>query len=163
MLRQLVAVTLVALLLFVLGYGTARFRTPVKVVTKTDTQVVTKDIIKWRTRVIKDSHEYKTVIEHKFPDGTWVRKSTDEKTNEEKRDTRENRKEDKTSNTISQTTTTYSKPNWQFGVLTGFSATSPKGSFELGGYVDRRLLGPVWIGANATKSGRVGFSLGIEF
>lgn len=146
-------------LLIIGGYALGRYVAPDKVVTKTVVRVVEKEVIKWRTK--KDTHEYKTVVEHRFPDGTLVTKHTDEKDTHERKNESDARQEDRTGTT--ERTVERTRPGWRAGVLLETDITRLGSGFGIGGRLEKRLFGPVWLGAEATKSGRVGASLMLEF
>src|SRR5712664_3790852 len=149
----------VALLACVVAYGFGRYAQPAKIVIKTETVMVEKEIIKWRTKIVRDQHEYKTVVEHKFPDGTLVRKSTDEKDSTTKIDQTENKRDSSTSSKVTE----WRRSNWRIGALLGADIRRLGSGFDYGGRVERRLLGPIWFGAEGNSTGRVGASVSVEF
>lgn len=64
--------------------------------------------------------------------------------------------------------TEYAKPQWKIGALVGYDFSPVPGldiahGLTLGVTVERRLIGPVWIGAWALHTGAVGGSLSVEF
>ncbi len=63
---------------------------------------------------------------------------------------------------------TNAKPQWRVNLLAGvetFNLKAPQllGPVALGVQVERRLIGPVWIGAFGLSSGSAGLSVGVEF
>jgi hypothetical protein len=136
-----VAVTLrnqvgIALVLVLVGYFTGRYATPPTVVTKVETKVV---------EVIKK--DVKTIVkETRKPDGTVV---TTTKTHDKSVDKR----------TDTQTAIVAKKsPDWIFGVSTTFTNTQVYGV-----EINRRVLGPLFIGVMADTSGNSAAKLLIEF
>ncbi len=51
---------------------------------------------------------------------------------------------------------------WRVGLMGGVTVLGPN-AFSYGAYAERRLLGPVWIGAWGLSSGYAGAKLGLEF
>jgi hypothetical protein len=57
-----------------------------------------------------------------------------------------------------------SRPDWRVGALVGVDPFHQlSGSLLYGGHVERRVLGPVWLGAWGLSSRAVGLSLSFEF
>jgi len=155
------------ILALIATFEAGRYSAPTRIETKVEYQdrIVEKEVIRWRTRVVRDQHEYKTVVEHKFPDGTLVRKSTDEKDSETKRETTEDKK-DKRQEDQHETQTTIvirEHANWRIGALVGGRLELPYVP-SFGARVEHRAFGPFWLGLDVYPSTRiVGASLSLEF
>lgn len=54
-----------------------------------------------------------------------------------------------------------SLPNWRVGGLVGVDLSGPSPAY--GGQVERRIIGPVYVGAWGLSSGQAGLSVGVEF
>jgi hypothetical protein len=137
---------LIIIIAIAVGYGFGRYVQPAKVVTvvkevKTDNQVVDKNIVT-------------TVTETKKPDGsdTIVTKTEDKSVDKTK--------ENDTFN--STTTTTNQKTQWRVSALAGLrydNLTTP----NYGAIVEKRLLGPIFVGAWGNSGKEAGISIGLEF
>jgi hypothetical protein len=55
------------------------------------------------------------------------------------------------------------RPDWRAGALVGVDPFHPLSGFVYGATVERRVLGPVWLGAWGLSSRAVGLSLSLEF
>jgi hypothetical protein len=145
-------------LIFLLGTAVGRYTLPAKVVTKTEVQTVTK-VVKDTNRDKKDN-TVTTIVETKKPDGTIVKQTQIVDQNQTITQTNTN------SNTNSNSTYTQkdTRDVGQLGVnaLVGLRlGTGEPLSYGLS--VQRRLLGPVEIGAFGFTDKLVGFSLGLRF
>ncbi len=152
-----------AALVFCTGLAFGRWTLPAKVVTKTE--VVTKEIevIKYRERVVKQKAKHIVEVVHHFPDGTLITKRTEDDKETSKEVKTGRHEDDKASESSTKVTTEYRKANWRIGALLGADITRLGAGFDYGGRVERRVLGPFWVGLEATKSGRAGASLSVEF
>lgn len=132
---------LLGLLLIVIGYSLGRYTTPEKVVTKTviDTKTVT---------VVQ--HDIQTVEVDK-PDGTKTITVVDKSVDTTKQQIGE-----------SQTKVVEnSKPQWKVS-----AQLAPKAvvyEYFYGAQIERRILGPVFVGAFGNIDHTLGVSLGLEF
>lgn len=62
--------------------------------------------------------------------------------------------------------TTSQRPSWRAGALVGLQLRElrlPPGPLLYGAHVERRVLGPLWLGAWGLSSGAAGLSLSAEF
>ncbi len=149
-----------------LGVALGRYATPPRVVTVTKVEV--REVIK-RVKV-KDravTRTTTTVVEP-TPAGPKTTTHTETRTDEH---TTTNTDKDATTHTAS-TTTTGHRPDWRVGALIGAELSpSVAPSLLVGAHLERRLAGPVWIGAwgmvsptpSGIRAGAVGASLGVEF
>lgn len=126
-----------------------------KVVTVT-AKADTKTVVVYRDRTVK-------------PDGT-VHEQSEERTVDaatETAHTDDAKAETSQTDTQRTITITAAKPQWRVSLLAGASLRSPLlpvyGPLVLGVEVNRRLLGPLWVGLWAQTGGSGGISLGIEF
>jgi hypothetical protein len=121
-------------LIFLLGFGVARYTLPVKTIT------VTKEVVKEKKDVV-------TVTKRvKLPDGT----TTTERRTEDRtiRDTKKG----------SSTAVENEKAQWKASALLDLTRVD-----NYGVSVEKRLVGPVFVGAWGLQSGQVGLSLGMEW
>jgi len=132
---------LISLLLVVVGYTIGRYTTPEKVVTKTviDTHTVT---------VVQ--HDIQTVTVTK-PDGTSTTTVADHSV-----DTTKSQTDEHESKVVEN-----QKPQWK--VSAQFAPKVPQYEYFYGAQVERRILGPVFVGAFGNIDHTVGLSVGLEF
>lgn len=163
---EVIATGVVLLAIF---FGAGRYSAPTKVETKTVTQTVYQDrVVEKRVEVQAEAKERivyrdRTVVSH--PDGTV-----------EHRDIVRTDDSDKTKDTdavtqLAEHTTEVTKaaekivervaPSWQVNALGGMTWGSWKPVY--GAQVQRRILGPLWIGAWGLSSGEGGISAGVQF
>lgn len=132
---------LLALLLLVVGYSLGRYFTPQKVVTET--------IIKTKTITVVQ-HDTQTTVTEK-PDGTKTTVIVDKSVDTTHQD-----------QTIDKTKVVENnKPDWHIGV--DFSPKNPQYEYFYGARVERRILGPMFIGAFGNIDRTLGASIGLEF
>jgi hypothetical protein len=151
-------------------------------------KIVNHDVV--QTQAIHDVVEAKHVVTQiewrTAPDGKQTVTETirdQTKTSEETKDSRQSvsdttasRTEDKKIEAIKTTVTTDARPNWLVGVqagvnvpgaisggLAGLTGTGIIKNGILGVSVDRRILGPLFLGAWGTTAGAGGISVRIEF
>lgn len=166
-----VRATIVILLVFLLGFGTAFYTHPAKIVEHTKIQTVTKTDIQYKDRIVtqkvyvqaekKHTHTETTTV--KKPDGTAETKVvTDENVDESKSNntnTTDNKQEVVTqvvTQTITKDKLVLNQPDWRLGAGVGYSFATLGGAPQIGlpgmkGLVvqvqaDRRILGPVFVG-----------------
>jgi hypothetical protein len=172
---------LIVIVLLAVGYAFGRFTTPNKVVTQTVTKIQTQTVVQFKDRIVtkvvyvkakqtalakdivttttkKKNGEVTTVThEHEqYDTSTQIAKNTDiTKTDVNKVNTTTD------TQTISTKVIENSKPDWQLHVLGGIDLTH---SFNpiFGGEVDRRILGPIFVGAWGLSNGSAGLSLSLE-
>lgn len=137
---------IIGVVLLAAGYGLGRYVQPAKVVTKTE--VVTKvetqiqEHVHTITRTITDPNGHSETVT-----------VTDNNTN-----THSNSESDSTSSTV----TTYNKPQWKAQGLVGLNIhdlSSP----VYGVGVERRILGPIFVGAYGKTNSEAGLSVSLEF
>lgn len=155
---------LVIITVLVFGITIGRFTLPAKIVEKE--HIVYQDkIIEKQVEVInvkKKDHKIYTKIEKQSPDGTKTIEThittdnsvdiTDNKTNSTTKAT--TTVEDKTKET------TYSTQNTL--VLLGVK-TSPNVGYDYGLFINKRLLGPVYVGAFGFTDRSFGLNVGLSF
>lgn len=149
----------VAVSLALLGaFATGRFATPTKTVTQTVERVVTKTVtVKAKARVV---YRDRTVIQK--PDGTVERRDV-ERTEQTTVAATEHEAEHAATVTV-----TASPPQWRASLLAGvdfphLDRPALLGPIQLGAMVERRIAGPLWIGAWGMSSGVGGLALSLEF
>jgi hypothetical protein len=123
---------------------------------------VTREKTVERWRKAKDRIVY--VERTTSPDGTTVEKRSERETEraELARDT-----EHRTDTRAETSKVTTSRPDWRVGVLAGAAWTPPAltiaGPLVLGVQVERRIIGPVSLGAWGSTQGAAGLSVSGEF
>lgn len=127
----------ISLILLAVGYGVGRYLQPARIeIKKEQVEVVKKDI-----KIVE-----KLITR---PDGTTEKETiTEDKTKTEKE-------------TLESSLTINKKPDWKVSGLSGLDLSS-KSQFY-GVQVDRRIIGPVFVGVTATTNKTIGLSVGMEF
>lgn len=132
---------LLALLLLVIGYSLGRYFTPQKVVTKT--------VIETKTVTVVQRDTQTTVTEK--PDGTKTTVIVDKSIDTTHQD-----------QTIDKTKTVENnKPDWHVGLQ--LAPKNPQYEYFYGVQVERRILGPVFVGAFGDTDRTLGLVVGLEF
>jgi hypothetical protein len=130
----------------IISFGSGRYLTPTKVVT----QIKTVEV----EHVIKDDNVVTTTHEVKEPDGEDVVDTTTKDLTTTVTQEKEATEETKT--------VTTEKPQWKVsGIITAKPLTLYQPSY--GALVERRILGPVFIGAGANTDSTLYLSIGVEF
>jgi len=166
---------LVVLILLVIAFAFGRFEAPTKVKTVTETKVetqvqwkdrvVTKVVYKTKYIKVKNTVESvdTTTTTTKKPDGTTTTttttheqlasQTTNTQTSSNNSSTTATQSEDKSkdSDKISSKEVDNSKPSWEFNVMYGydsqlFNNLTNIQKPEIGGMVQRRILGPIYLG-----------------
>lgn len=163
--------TIVISSVLLLGIGAAigRFEGPAKVVTKTETKVVTQTVVKEveKKSTQTNKNTVTTVTETTKPDGTKTKTTviTDKDSIKVVDNTKLDEKSNSSSDTKSSTVTTYSKNDWNVSAMA--SVTKPKlsnlGTIAYGLEVDRRIIGPISAGVFGLTDQSYGVTLGISF
>lgn len=176
------------IVLFVGGLAVGRFGTPAKVETKTVTQVVEKEKIVEKIVYVKDTSEQdKTndnkkqqihIIEKTLPDGTKTKETfilnEDTKYVEVDKSSHEDTTTDKVvdkekdTKTTTDTKTQTAVADWRISGMAGVNYGSVadmklKDAMIYGGVVEKRILGPIYMGGFGTTSKEVGLTLGLQF
>jgi hypothetical protein len=134
------------ILLIAIGYGAGRYVQPAKVVTKVQTVTVTNDVV----------HDHIVTVTHTVVQPNGEKDTTTTTSNESIIDDQTSTK------TNSSTVTTYNKPQWKVQGLAGLSLNSLSTPiYGIG--VERRILGPVFVGAYGKSNSEAGLSLSLEF
>jgi lipopolysaccharide export LptBFGC system permease protein LptF len=153
-----------------IGAGFGRYSLPAKVVTKTETVTVEKEVIKNTEKTIKDTNKDREliIIETIKPDGTKVVEKHYVNRDQIKEDTTKvnvttdiKKTDEKTSTVVSN-----GKNDWNLSALVTTSHTEDdmlKGNVSYGVHVQRRILGPMSIGAFGLTNKTYGISLGVSF
>lgn len=147
-----------SLSLLALGFVLGRYATPPRTVTKTE-YVDKIKVVKVKVRAVDTTKVTKTT---KDPNGTEHTETTEHTTSHTETDTTRNE-----SDRSKATTSTGYQPQWRVGALGG--ALIRPGStptWLVGPQVERRIVGPVWLGAwglGGPGGGAVGASLTVEF
>lgn len=167
-----------AFVIFVVGAAVGRFSLPAKVVTKTETktvtQVVTQQVVKTVVQhdVQKNDNTVTVKVENDKADGTKTITTTIVDKNTYAAETDKNAQattataSNTTSDTTTSKTTTYSKNDWMISAMAAPSSISFSnlGGISYGAKVDRRIIGPVYIGVFSLPSTvPIGASIGISF
>lgn len=160
---------LIVLGIFIAGLAIGRFTLPAKVQVKIQEKIVEKVVTKEVEKKNREDRKNKVVVivETKLPDGT-VRKETKivdrgvvELDYSRNKDSQTETETEKTE----EKTVTYAKNDWALSILggahigSGLSDLSP----AYGGHVQRRILGPFYLGAFGLSTRTFGGSLGVSF
>jgi hypothetical protein len=132
------------------GILIGRWTTPVKVETKLETKYVDRVVM----QQVKHADEVRTITERRRPDGTVTTR-----TRIEDRSVTETAAARETVATLEQTVTESAHETWLLRAVYAVRM----GSQTFGAGVDRRILGPIWLGAWGTTDLAVGVSLGVSF
>jgi hypothetical protein len=159
------------------GYALGRYVAPNKVVTHEVTRVetVTKVDTQAQERVKELTAQLDTLQRHTHtektvkPDGTktTVTDTTVDRSVDTHKDTTADAEQKQTSqtSTVREVTKTVevsrARPDWRVGALVGFDINSK--AFSYGATVERRILGPLSVGAWGLSNGVGGISLTLEF
>lgn len=136
---------LVLVIAAVVGYAFGRYVQPARIEIRTET--VTKEVETKHNNIVTTEHTVKQ------PDGTII-------TDTEIKDTSfETKKE--TQDVKSDTVVQNAKPQWKVNLMSNFQA-GPL-SYLYGASVERRILGPVFVGAFGNVDQKYGVTVGIEF
>jgi len=145
--NKVLKLSLVGLVLLGLGVAIGRFLTPEKV------EVVKEEVVK-EVEVVKKDVVY---VEKKItrPDGTVEEeRRVEDRTETEKRRDQESRESKIVQN---------AKPQWKVSGLVGTKDWTNISSPVYGISVERRIAGPIFVGAWGTTGSNVGISVGLEF
>jgi len=168
--KNIAKAAVVAVLLLAAGVMVGRYSSPTKVVTKVETKIVEKEVIKTKetnTRETNKNREY-VVIETILPDGT--KKIERRYINRD-----EIREEGTRTNTATSTSSTESrsstvtesgKADWNISALATMSHKEDdlmKGNFSYGVHIQRRVLGPFSVGVFGITNQTYGLSVGGSF
>lgn len=153
-----------------LGFLVGRYTVPEKVVTKTEVKTEVKTVVKWKTKLVKDTQKNKqtVIIETRLPDGTVKKETTilDKGTIkiDKSKDTEKQSSESK-SETKEKTVQNLNK-DWK---LSAVILADPKfGSFAentvvYGVLLERRILGPFYVGGMVTTNRALALTIGAVF
>jgi hypothetical protein len=166
-----------ALAALVAGFLTGRYSRSPQVVTKDVVRVETRDVVK--TQVVHDVQtvhdveiKLRTVTRWQTSPGgvtTVVQEVARDTQAETKRATHVDAKQDRdTQQTVVELHTADARPSWSVAVLPGIQFAGARavdlyGPAVVGVAIERRILGPVWLGAWGSTSGAAGLSLRGEF
>lgn len=143
-LKQYRNVAIVGLLLLVVGYGTGRYLQPAKIQIKKEEVIKEVEVIKKDIRIVER--------EITRPDGT---KEKERITEDKSQESTKKEKDTKESTLIAN-----KKPDWR---VNGLAALNNDRNIVYGLQVERRILGPISVGAFGLTDTTVGLSVGIEF
>lgn len=157
---------LIVIATLLVGVGVGRYSLPAKIVTEVETKIAEKEVIKWKEKRVTEKQNDKSVviIETRLPDGTVriEKHILDKGTVKIDSNKAGESSKDSTTDTKSSTTVEYSKRAWHLAALVSPSLTGPVPSLSYGLLVERRILGPFYLGAFGLTNKTVGFSLGME-
>jgi hypothetical protein len=135
------------ILMVLVGYAIGRYAQPAKVVTKTQVVTQVHDVV----------HEkiHKVIVTVTAPNGTKTTTTTIDNGSviNDQSNTQSN----------SSTVTTYDKTQWSVGALANVDLTKGISAPSYGIQVERRILGPVWVGAYGLANASGGLSVSLEF
>jgi hypothetical protein len=140
-------ILLAILLAFGVGYGSGRYVQPAKV------EIKTQEVIK-EVEVVK--HDTITVTkEIKKPDGTTEIDTTITDKDVETTTIADVKKTEETITNL--------KPQWNVRGLVGVSSFNFANPMVYGLNIERRIIGPIFVGAWGTTDKSAGLSIGLEF
>jgi hypothetical protein len=145
--NKVLKMSLIGLILFALGAALGRYLAPEKV------EVFKEEVIK-EVEVVKKDVVY---VEKKItrPDGTIE----EERRIEDKSETERSRDQASRESKIVQS----AKPQWKVSGLVETSYLKKNSSPVYGISVERRIAGPIFVGAWSTTGSNFGVSVGLEF
>jgi len=150
---------------FIVGVAIGRFTLPKKVITKTETQVVTKEVVKWKvkkdTQVNKDKEVI--IVETKYPDGTI---KTEKRIIDKGKITIQLDKNGQTTTNTNITSNTTSTKEYNTNNLLISGMVSPdirNSTLRYGLLVQKRFIGPLFIGGFGVLNSGVGVTIGVSF
>lgn len=153
-----------------IGVAFGRYTLPAKIVTKTETVTVEKEVIKNVETTSKDTNKDRELIvtETVKPDGTKIIEKHYVNKDQIKEDTTKvgTTTDVKSSDTKTSIVETNAKNDWNISALATKSHTDDdmfKGSLSYGVHVQRRILGPISIGAFGLTNRTAGISIGVSF
>lgn len=159
-----------SVVLLAAAFAAGRYTVPTKIVTKTETQIVEKEVIKNKEVNSRDTNRNRELVTTEViaPDGTITRtKHYINRDEVREESTRTNTTTTNTSTeTRSSTVTTTENANWNVSALATMSHTKDdvlSGSISYGVHVQRRVLGPFSVGAFGLTNQTYGLSLGGSF
>jgi hypothetical protein len=152
---------IVSLVSLAVGGASAWYLRPPVVETRTEYKDRVVEVVKTIREQVKTQtrRQVKTRTEEK-PDGTKITVRTETGT-ETKTETDTRSDGQKTASTEKVSVDRYWSPDWSVRGLAGVDLRSK--AFTYGAAVERRVVGPVWLGAWALSSGVVGASVGVTF
>lgn len=143
-LKQYRNIAIVGLLLLAVGYGTGRYLQPAKIQIKKEEVIKEVEVIKKDIRIVER--------EITRPDGT---KEKERITEDKSQESTKKEKDTKESTLIAN-----KKPDWR---VNGLAALNNDRNVVYGLQVERRILGPISVGAFGLTDTTVGLSVGLEF
>jgi len=147
--------------LFVIGVAVGRYTLPAKIVIKTETKTIEKLVEDINKK--ENSNKVIKIVEKTEKDGTVTK--TTEIVDKSTTDTNTKIVKDTDSSSKTEKTTTYAKNDWHFAALAG-TGLFDKGlsqSVVYGIGVQKRLIGPFYVGAFGFSNKFAGASLGMSF
>ena len=158
------------LALFIGGAAVGRFSLPAKVETKIEEKIVVKEVIKWKTQYVKNEQKDKetVIIETHYPDGKIVKEThiVDKGTIVVNKTAEGSKETDKKEETTTEKTVEYANRDWSFAALAAPKKSSEGGvsltsGVDYGLHVQRRVLGPFYLGGFGLTDKTFGASLGV--
>jgi hypothetical protein len=156
-------VVIVSLLLVSLGAGIGKYASPEKVVTKTETITVEKEVIKYKESGSENTKVDKVtvIVEDISKDGTIHRETVQvDKTQIDKFISKELDKKKETDTTVVTETEKTNQALWHISAL----ASVKQGEIpSYGALVEKRVLGPISVGAFGLTNKTAGITIGYSF
>ena len=142
--KQYRIVVIVGLLLLIVGYGIGRYLQPAQIKIKKEEVIKEVEVVQKDIRIVE-----REIIR---PDGTKEKeKITEDKSQESTKKERDTKESTQVVNT---------KPDWR---INGLTALNNNRNIVYGLQVERRILGPISIGAWGVTDSTIGLSVGVEF
>lgn len=144
---------------FFLGVGTGYFAKPTKVTITSEIKTTDNKVDNKNTD--KQDHKKVIIVEKKNPDGTTTKTTTI--TDDSDTKTTDKITDNKTSDSTSTKVVEYSKPSLFVAAMAGPNLKDLSGGLTYGASVDKRFLGPIFVGGYGFTNGQFGVRLGLEF
>jgi hypothetical protein len=148
----------IGLILLLSAYAFGRYAQPASVITKVETHETIKYVEKKTTT--KQNNKDIVIIETRLPDGTITKEThiVDKGTVIIDKSKESSDQKDSSSETV----VSYNKPQWKAAALLGIADYSLDNRVY-GIEIERRVLGPIFIGAWGLNNKTIGVSAGLEF
>ncbi len=158
----------VLVVLLAVGYVSGRYLSPSRVITKTETKIVTQEVVVTKEVDKTDYYKNKVLIETTTtkPDGTVIRQREFVDKSVVIHDDTKDSTDNKNTTTTTNTTTEKDYPQAKYtGSTKVLFAKNVKNIAEdiYGLEVDKKLIGPFVVGAFGLTDKTVGLSLGLNF
>lgn len=144
-----------------IGYAIGRYAAPTKTETKIEYQVVEKEKIVEKVVYKEIDKTQRHIIEIEYPDGKKTREIWEIYESTVMVDSQRTVDLEKKVKELESQVVTNEKAQWKASALAGYDLNDK--DFVYGGEVDRRIIGPVFVGGWGNTKQQFGISVGLEF